>query len=61
MLCILPFGILCLSVISMMFKKIVGSVYVGKYGGLSESGLCVFPELCPVIFFVVGEGPSVLL
>ena len=26
----------------------VGSVYVGGYGGLSESGLCVFRELCPV-------------
>ena len=25
----------------------VGSVYVGGYGGLSESGLCVFRELCP--------------
>ena len=42
-------------------KKYVGSVYVGGYGGLSESGLCVFRELCPVSFLVVGEGPSVLL
>ena len=39
----------------------VGSVYVGGYGGLSESGLCVFRELCSVSFFVVGECPSVLL
>ena len=62
MLCILPFGMLCLSAISMMFvKKYVGSVYVGGYGGLSESGLCVFRELCPVSFLVVGESPSVLL
>ena len=38
LLCIFPFGMLCLSAISMMF---VGSVYVGGYGGLSESGLCV--------------------
>ena len=38
-------------------KKIVGSLYVG----LSESGLCVFRELCPVSFLVVGESPSVLL
>ena len=38
-----------------------GSVYVGGYGGLSESGLCVFRELCPVSFRVVGESPSVLL
>ena len=37
------------------------SVYVGGYGGLSESGLCVFRELCTVSFLVVGESPSVLL
>ena len=42
-------------------KNYVGSVYVGGYGGLSESGLCVFCELCPVCFLVVGKGPSVLL
>ena len=39
----------------------VGSVYVGRYGGLSESGLCVFRELCSVSFLVIGESPSVLL
>ena len=39
----------------------VSSVYVGGYGGLSESGLCVFCKLCPVCFLVVGRGPSVLL
>ena len=39
----------------------VGSVYLGGYGGLSESGLCVFRELCPVSFLVVGESLSVLL
>ena len=39
----------------------VGSVYVGAYGGLSESGLCVFRELCPVSFLVVSEYPLVLL
>ena len=42
-------------------KNYIGSVYVGGCGGLSESGLCVFRELCPVRFLVVGEGPSVLL
>ena len=42
-------------------KNYVGSVYVGGYGGLSERGLCVFRELCPVQFLVVGESPSVLL
>ena len=36
-------------------KNSVGSVYVGGYGGLSENGLCVFHELCPVTFLVVGE------
>ena len=59
LLCILPFGMLCLSAISMMFMKIL--LYVGGYGGLSESGLCVFRELCPVSFLVVGESTSVLL
>ena len=39
----------------------VGSEYIGRYGGLSESGLCVVRELCPVSFLVVGESPSVLL
>ena len=42
-------------------KNYVGSVYVGGYGGLSESGLCVFRQLCPVRFLVVGESLSVLL
>ena len=36
------------------------SVYIGGYGGLSESGLCFFRELCPFSFLVVGECPSVL-
>ena len=39
----------------------VDSVYVGGYGGLSESGRCVFCELCPVCFRVDGNGPLVLL
>ena len=39
----------------------VGSVYIGGYGGLNESRLCVICILCPVCFFVVAEGPSVLL
>ena len=42
-------------------KYYVGNVYVGGYGGLSESGLCVFRELYPAGFLVVGECPSVLL
>ena len=32
-----------------------------EYGGLSESGLHVFCELCPVRFLVVGESKSGLL
>ena len=36
------------------------SVNVGGYDGLREHGLCVFRELCPVSFLVVGESPSVL-
>ena len=42
-------------------KNYVGSVYVGEYGGLSESSICVFHELCPVGFLVVGESLSLLL
>ena len=34
-------------------KNYVGSVYGGGYGGLSESGLYVFRELCPVGFLIV--------
>ena len=37
-------------------KNYVSSVYVGGYGGLSESGVYVFRE-----FLVVGESPSDLL
>ena len=61
LLCILPFGMLCLSAISMMFVKIVLAVCVGGYDRLSESVLWVFRELCPVSFLEVGESPSVLL
>ena len=38
----------------------IGSVYVGEYYGLSESGLCVFDKLCPVGFLVVCKCSSVL-
>ena len=62
LLCILPFGMVCLTTISMMFvKHYVGSVYVGGYGSPSKSGLCVFRELCPIYFLVVRERLSVLL
>ena len=36
-------------------------VYIGGYGGMSESGLGVFRELCPVSFLVVSESLSALL
>ena len=41
----------------------VFGMFAVMYGkcGLSESGLCVFRELCPVSFLVIGECPSVLL
>ena len=42
-------------------ENYVDSVYIGVYGGLSESGLCVFRQMCLVSFFVVGECPSVFL
>ena len=62
LLCILLLGMLCLSATSMMFVKIMLAVCIfGGYGGLSESGLCVFHELYPVSFLVVVESPSVLL
>ena len=39
---ILPFGMLCLSCHQYcVCENSVGSVYVGGYGDLSESGLCV--------------------
>ena len=62
LLCILTFGMLCLSAISMMFVKMMLLVcMLFGYVGLSESGLCVFRELCQVSFLLVGESPSALL
>ena len=34
-------------------------MHVGGYGGLSESELSVFSELCPVRFFIFGESLSI--
>ena len=42
-------------------ENYLGSVYIAEYGGLSESGLCVFRKLCPVSFLIVGDCPSILL
>ena len=39
----------------------IGSVYVGRYCGLTESKLHVFCKLCPVCFLVVCEYMVVLL
>ena len=61
LLCILPFGMLCMSDISMMFGKICWQCVCWLVLWSGESGLSVFRELCPVVFLVVGESPSVLL
>ena len=54
--CILPFCILCLSAIRMMFvKKYCGGMYVGGYGSLSESRLYVVRKLCAVGFLVLSK------
>ena len=47
----------------MMFVKIMLVVCIldSEYGSLSASGLCVFRELCPVSFLVVGECLSVVV
>ena len=42
-------------------ENYIGSVYVGGFCGMSESGLCVFGKLCPVGFPVVCKCSSVLL
>ena len=53
MLCILPFGILCLSAIKILFVKILLAVCIlVGIGGLSESEFCVFGKLCPFGFFI---------
>ena len=46
---------MCAVCVSMKFVKIMLAVcmYVGGFGGLSESVLCVFSKLCPVGFLVV--------
>ena len=52
----------CMSEVISSFRSIMFvKKYVGGYGGLSESGLCVLCKLCPVCFLVVGKIPSVLL
>ena len=62
LLCILPFWYVLLVCHQYdVCENSVGSVYVGGYGGLRESGLSVFRDLCPVCFLVVSKGPSVLL
>ena len=57
LLCILSFGLLCLSAIRMMFVKIILAMCIVVN---AKSG-CVFHELCPGSFLVVGESLSVLL
>ena len=53
LLCILPFGMPCLSAISRMPAKTLLAVCMfGGHGGLNESGLRVFREPCPVMSHV---------
>ena len=54
-LCILElFGVLCLFCHQNdVWENSIGSVYVVRYGGLSEIGLFVIGKLCPVGFLVV--------
>ena len=53
---------LALWYVVLVCHQYVCKYYVANvYGGLSESGLCVVRELCPVSFLVVSESPSVLL
>ena len=62
--CLVKQFAMCLGVVAILYdvcENSVGSVYVGGYGGLRESRLCVFRELCPVSFLVIGESTSVLL
>ena len=42
-------------------ENYIGSVNVGWYCGLSESGHCVFGKLCPVGFPVVCKSSSVVM
>ena len=62
LLCIFPCGMLCLFAISMVCVKIMLAVciLVGMVVR-AKADSCVFRELCPVSFLVVGECPSVLL
>ena len=62
LLCILPFWYVVLVCHQYdVCKNYVGSVYVGGCGCLSESRFCVYRELRPVSFLVVGESLSVML
>ena len=61
LLCILLFGMLCFSAISMMFVNIMLAVCMLVGMVVCAKSDCVFRELCPVSFLVVGECPSVLL
>ena len=47
--------ILCVCNQNDVCENYIGSVYVAGYCDLSESELCVFRELCPASFLVLGE------
>ena len=57
LICIFPFGILCLSAISMMFVKILLAVCILVGMVVCAKADCVCREFCPGSFLVVGECP----
>ena len=61
--CILPFGMLCLSAGRMMFVKMMFTVCISIWWWLNvrESSLGVCSELCLVCFSIIRECVSVLL
>ena len=61
--CYASFALVCWTCLPSVWclLKFGRHVYINGYGGLRENGLCVFRELCPVSFLVVGECPSVVL
>ena len=61
LLLILPFGMVCLSAISMMFVKIMLAVCMLVGMVVLAKADFVFRELFPVNFLVVGESLSVVV
>ena len=60
LLCILPFDMLCVSAIRMIFVKILLAVCM-VVGNAVRVKADVLGKLCPILFFVVCKCSSVLL